>query len=105
MMFNYNHDQHPYFQYEYKLYPTREQQKSFVNSYLTTYSETRKVEFDEADEEKLINEANNFALASHLFWAIWCFNMSSSSSIEFDYLVSIKLKNVMMQYPIKFNSI
>lgn len=40
------------------------------------------------DEEKLLKEANYFALASHLFWALWAICQAASTKITFDYLVS-----------------
>jgi len=40
----------------------------------------------DAELEKLIVEANQFALASHFLWSLWAIIQSSTSNIQFGYL-------------------
>lgn len=93
-MFNNNYKEHPYFQYDYSLYPNREQQLNFVKSYLKGFKEENERrrrksqaylneidrnnnrnehenEENQEDIDQLLKEANYFALASHLFWTFW----------------------------------
>ena len=79
MMIN-NYDQPPYFKCDESLYPNREQQLSFMKSYLGEKDLTKE------NEEKLLREINIYALASHLFWALWSVCHVPSSD-EFSSLV------------------
>jgi ethanolamine kinase len=63
-------------------YPTVEQQRQFARSYLSTTSDS----VSEQDVENLVNEANLFALGSHLLWAAWGLIQASASKIDFDYI-------------------
>ena len=101
-MFNNNYEHPPYFQVKPELYPNRDQQLLFIRAYLKKFkelNEKKRIELncDEEksqqdsityDEEHLLVEANYFALASHLFWAMWAVCQASSSKIQFGYLVS-----------------
>jgi hypothetical protein len=115
-MFNNNYKEHPYFQYDYSLYPNREQQINFVKCYLRGFKEEnekrrRKSQYNlnaknentdidrnnnknehenevsQEDLEQLLKEANYFALASHLFWTFWSMCQASTCKIKFEYLV------------------
>lgn len=101
-MMNNNYDKHPYFQYNYELYPNREQQLNFIRAYIQQFKSSMRVQdLDETttseddvsqrvflNEEHLIKEANYFALASHIFWANWSIYQAASCKIKFEYLVS-----------------
>ena len=105
-MFNNNYEKYPYFQYNYELYPSRDQQLNFLNAYIQEYIEIiqkKKISnlLDDVDnqtttnnilnnlnldEEKLLLEANYFALASHLFWSFWGVCQASVCKIKFEYM-------------------
>ena len=109
-MFNNNYENAPYFEYNPEMYPSREQQLLFIRTYLKKFKDisekkrinTRLVENNENinksnktkendftfNEEHLLLEANYFALASHLFWAMWAVCQAASSQIKFGYLVN-----------------
>ncbi len=106
-MFNNNYEHPPYFQVKSELYPSRDQQLLFIRAYIKKFKvlneKKRNLHEDETelnsdedksqsnsiiyDEEHLLVEANYFALASHLFWAMWAVCQASSSKIQFGYLV------------------
>lgn len=44
---------------------------------------------NEESIELILNEVNNFILASHLFWGIWSIVNSRMSKITFGYRVNI----------------
>lgn len=94
-MFNNNYENAPYFQVKPELYPNREQQLLFIRAYLKKSKELNEKKRNQRDddnddddlelnsdeyhsqlnsiaydEEHLLIEANYFALASHLFWAM-----------------------------------
>ncbi len=94
-MFNYNHDESPYFLYDYSLYPSEMQQKNFADSYLKYLQEAKNSDYEQLPNVNLLlKEANYFALASHLYWTFWSIYMAKTSNIEFDYLVSYILNNL-----------
>lgn len=91
MMFDNASSRHPYFRYNYKNYPGRKLQASFVKAYVRKFkanNEHRNLTSLRLNEEHILNEANQFALASSLFWIMWSICQASSSTIKFDYLVS-----------------
>ena len=65
-------------------YPSHDQQKKFVNSYLEEHNKLRerKIEFS----DRLISVINLYALVSDLYWAVWSEVQNSHSNVEFDYL-------------------
>jgi choline/ethanolamine kinase len=46
-MFNNNYDKHPYFQYNFELYPSREQQLNFLNAYIEQYKKSIRSQLQE----------------------------------------------------------
>ncbi|RNA14177.1 choline kinase alpha isoform X2 [Brachionus plicatilis] len=105
-MFNNNYEKYPYFQYNFEFYPNREQQVNFLTAYIEEYNKARSsrdgnlsvedieddndkengANFDKLDIEKLIEEANCFALIAHLFWIFWSICQASVCKIQFEYL-------------------
>ncbi|KAG6553521.1 hypothetical protein Mapa_004433 [Marchantia paleacea] len=73
------------FDCDYSLYPSKDVQYFFFRHYLNGLS-SQKVEITEADLSKLYIETNCYALASHIYWAIWAILQARFSSIDFDYL-------------------
>lgn len=107
-MFNNNYDKHPYFEYNYDLFPSRSQQVEFITAYMDEFKRAKKEtnlrkdstrndsgSKDDLDEwatknlnvENLIVESNYFALASHLYWAHWSVCQAAMCKIKFEYLV------------------
>ena len=79
------------FECDYSRYPSEEEKRTFVRGYLEELSISGydHVEDDERREElttDLIVEADTYALASHLFWAVWAIIQARYSSIDFDFL-------------------
>jgi len=70
------------YELDYSHYPNKEEQYQFFKCYLKAY----KIEATEQDLRQLYVEVNNFALASHFFWAIWALVQAKISDIEFDFL-------------------
>ena len=90
-MYDNNYTKAPYFRYSYKSYPNRSQQLNFVRAYIKKFreiSENKRLSASAYNEEQILNEANHFALASHIFWVMWSICQAFKSTIKFDYLVS-----------------
>ena len=102
-MFNNNYENYPYFEYNYELYPNREQQLNFLSAYIESFRKETRVQTQtnpsntdidtnnndddcRNDLEHLLKEANYFALLSHLFWAFWSTCQASACKIKFEYL-------------------
>ncbi|XP_074593944.1 choline/ethanolamine kinase-like isoform X2 [Brevipalpus obovatus] len=82
---DYTYPNHPYFSLKWGELPSEQEKRFFIREYLSALDENRKnPEID--NEEHILNEANHFMLASHLFWTLWCINMSTTSEIAFGYL-------------------
>lgn len=88
MMFVNSTGHHPYFSYDFNNYPNRKQQINFARAYIKKYKEIQCSDHlnSKLNEEQILNEANKFALASHIFWIMWSIGQASSSTIDFDYL-------------------
>eukprot|EP00026_Physarum_polycephalum_P012805 Phypoly_transcript_13138.p1 GENE.Phypoly_transcript_13138~~Phypoly_transcript_13138.p1 ORF type:complete len:355 (+),score=52.71 Phypoly_transcript_13138:48-1067(+) len=67
---------------DYALYPTKEVQYAFFKSYLKSAN----LPVTEENLHQLYKEANQYALASHLFWGFWSLVQSVNSDIDFDFL-------------------
>lgn len=67
---------------DYNLYPKKDKQYVFFKSYLKSAN----VEATEENLHKLYVEANQYALASHLFWGFWALVQYINSDIDFDFL-------------------
>ena len=78
--YDYNVDSPPYFSASLDAYPSVKEQINFIRAYLQ--------DEDPSDEniEKVRLEANAFALASHMLWALWGAAQSLVSNLEFDCL-------------------
>ena len=66
----------------YDRYPTPSQQRAF----LTTYAAACGLDTGAGEVDRLVVEANVFALASHLYWGVWALIQAKHSAIDFDYL-------------------
>ncbi|XP_048878534.1 ethanolamine kinase 2 [Brienomyrus brachyistius] len=73
---------------DYGLYPNREMQLEWLNTYLLAYKHfTKKREaVTDCELETLFVQVNKFALASHFFWGFWAIIQAKYSTIDFDFL-------------------
>ncbi|XP_023694752.1 ethanolamine kinase 1-like isoform X1 [Paramormyrops kingsleyae] len=73
---------------DYRLYPNREMQLEWLNTYLHAYKHfTKKREaVTDCELETLFVQVNKFALASHFFWGFWAVIQAKYSTIDFDFL-------------------
>ena len=107
---NNNHHEYPFFRFTYEHFPTRDQQVNFAKAYLKTRAavsrhasvdedsdeaESQKrplaasvAEVNDEDVERLLVEANHFALAANIIWAFWGVCQAVSYQIDFSFLVS-----------------
>lgn len=71
-----------------QFYPSHEQQKAFVMAYLSNTHDTASPPITPSNDEmeSIIKEANEYALASHLFWGSWALIQSCLSNLEFNFL-------------------
>ncbi|XP_023365041.1 choline/ethanolamine kinase isoform X1 [Otolemur garnettii] len=88
-VYDYTHEEWPFYKARPEDYPTQGQQLHFIRHYL---AEVKKGEAllsrDEQRrlEEDLLAEVNRYALASHFFWGLWSILQASMSTIEFGYM-------------------
>ncbi|ELW49002.1 Choline/ethanolamine kinase [Tupaia chinensis] len=87
-VYDYTHEEWPFYKAQPTDYPTQEQQLHFIRHYL---AEVKKGEILSQEEQKkleedLLVEINRYALASHFFWGLWSILQASMSTIEFGYL-------------------
>ncbi|KAI4346548.1 hypothetical protein L6164_007437 [Bauhinia variegata] len=66
---------------DYSKYPGLEERRRFVQTYLS--SEGKKP--SNAEVEQLLNDAEKYTLANHLFWGLWGLISSYVNKIDFDY--------------------
>ncbi|XP_027450102.1 choline/ethanolamine kinase isoform X1 [Zalophus californianus] len=87
-VYDYTHEEWPFYKAQPADYPTRGQQLRFIRHYLAEVrkGETISQEEQRKLEEDLLVEANRYALASHFFWGLWSILQASMSTIEFGYL-------------------
>ncbi|XP_038612029.1 choline/ethanolamine kinase, partial [Tachyglossus aculeatus] len=87
-VYDYSHDQWPFYRARLSDYPSRSQQLHFIRHYLSEAlgGVTPSPEEQERLEEEMILEINRFALASHFFWGLWSILQATMSTIEFGYL-------------------
>ncbi|XP_068652761.1 probable ethanolamine kinase isoform X1 [Aristolochia californica] len=71
------------FDCDYTLYPAKDAQHHFFRHYLQPDNPQ---EVSDEDLEAIYIETNAFALASHLYWALWALIQAKVSPIDFDYL-------------------
>lgn len=95
----YTDPEYPFFHVESERYPNAQQQLEFCTSYLRQKQAFQKdlpavAPEDNLQDEyvfavqlsRLIAEANQFSLASHMLWAFWSIIQASSSDINFGFL-------------------
>ncbi|CAG9467460.1 unnamed protein product [Pedinophyceae sp. YPF-701] len=70
------------FDLEWERFPARDKQEVFVREYLSAGGAAP----ERRDVERLVREANVYALASHLFWGYWAILQARWSQIDFDYM-------------------
>ncbi|XP_064175524.1 choline/ethanolamine kinase-like [Anguilla rostrata] len=88
-IYDYTHDQWPFFRENMDNYPNRAQQLHFIRNYLSEsngYPEDAGPEDRARQEEEMLLEVNRYALASHFFWGLWSIIQAKISKIEFGYL-------------------
>lgn len=87
-VYDYTHEEWPFYKAQPTHYPTREQQLHFIRHYLAEVNKGEILPQEEQKklEEDLLVEANRYALASHFFWGLWSILQASMSTIEFGYL-------------------
>ncbi|KAK8803363.1 hypothetical protein WA158_001057 [Blastocystis sp. Blastoise] len=96
MMYDYNMDNSEYMKKE--LYPTLEQQKFFVRSYLEAKRENKNV--SEEDVDKFLDTVHKHTCLCVLHWFVWGILESALSEIDWDYFNYAKDK-IRYYYEIK----
>ncbi|KAJ3039519.1 Ethanolamine kinase [Rhizophlyctis rosea] len=71
------------FECNYGHYPSRQQQLSFLRTYLQTFHSAPPTD-EEVDG--LYREVDVFAQCSHMFWGVWALVQAEVSDLDFDYL-------------------
>lgn len=66
----------------YNLYPSAEERERFVRRYLSSAGK----EPSDIEVKQLIEDAEKFTLANHLFWGLWGIISGYVNHIEFDYM-------------------
>nr|KAF6267553.1 choline kinase beta [Myotis myotis] len=87
-VYDYTHEEWPFYKAQPADYPTQGQQLHFIRHYLAEAKKGEIVSPEEQRklEEDLLVEVNRYALASHFFWGLWSILQASMSTIEFGYL-------------------
>ncbi|XP_076412726.1 choline/ethanolamine kinase isoform X7 [Peromyscus maniculatus bairdii] len=86
-VYDYTHEEWPFYKARPTDYPTRAQQLHFIRHYLAEVQKGQILSEEQKKlEEDLLTEANRYALASHFFWGLWSILQASMSTIEFGYL-------------------
>ncbi|KAL8222620.1 UNVERIFIED_CONTAM: hypothetical protein K2H54_077633 [Gekko kuhli] len=88
-VYNYSHDQWPFYKASWENYPSRPQQLHFIRSYLSEADGKNAApspEEQERLEAEMLLEISRFTLASHFFWGLWSILQAKISTIEFGYL-------------------
>ncbi|XP_015886373.3 probable choline kinase 1 [Ziziphus jujuba] len=67
---------------DYSLYPDLEERQRFARVYLSCSGN----EPSDREVEQLVNEAEKFTLANHLFWGLWGIISGYVNKIDFDYM-------------------
>ncbi|CAG4967903.1 unnamed protein product [Colias eurytheme] len=85
--YDYTNPEHPFYYENYENAPTLEQKEIFIKEYLKHVSgDAQGAGADSIDEiNRLLDEIDAFALASHLFWSLWSIVNASKSQIPFGY--------------------
>ncbi|XP_065881296.1 probable choline kinase 1 isoform X2 [Euphorbia lathyris] len=67
---------------DYSKYPGLEERRRFVNAYLSSTGDNP----TEVEVEQLVNDAEFYTLANHLFWGLWGIISKYVNKLDFDYL-------------------
>jgi len=104
-VYGYGNKTFPYFDCDYRKYPSRAVKERWIRAYLSTYEEqqalreennvqdgntntaqdTNRTQSFKEKIEDIIDEVAAFSLASHLLWAVWSCKQAQNSSITFSY--------------------
>lgn len=79
-MFDYTNQKWPHYYYNPHHWASFEEKRNFIDEYLTQMG----MDID-GNRELIINEANEFALVSHIYWMLWSFIQKRVSDIVFGY--------------------
>nr|XP_012644957.1 choline/ethanolamine kinase isoform X2 [Microcebus murinus] len=87
-VYDYTHEEWPFYKARPTDYPTQGQQLHFIRHYLAEVKKGEILSQEEQRrlEEDLLVEVNRYALASHFFWGLWSILQASMSTIEFGYM-------------------
>ncbi|CAL1277865.1 unnamed protein product [Larinioides sclopetarius] len=85
--FDYNTEEHPYFEYSSEKFPTEEEQISFIRAYLDQLVKEGVIPSTSVEDEikVILQEIELFTMAVHLLWSLWSWKMSFRSSMDFAY--------------------
>lgn len=67
---------------DYGLYPDEEERRRFVTIYLSSAGNKPR----EEEIQQLVNDAEKYCLANHLFWGLWGIISHYVNEIDFDYM-------------------
>ncbi|XP_057993800.1 probable choline kinase 1 isoform X1 [Hevea brasiliensis] len=67
---------------DYSKYPGLEERRRFVYAYLSASGNKP----SEDEVERLVDDAENYTLANHIFWGLWGIISGYVNSLDFDYL-------------------
>ncbi|EDO43238.1 predicted protein, partial [Nematostella vectensis] len=85
-MWDYKHEEAPYYLYNPELFPSLEQQLLFIRTYLGEQTNCHSQDKISPKEQELLDEVQRFALVSNFFWGMWSVVQAKMSNIEFGYL-------------------
>ncbi|XP_061493941.1 choline/ethanolamine kinase isoform X2 [Rhineura floridana] len=88
-VYNYSHDQWPFYKASPENYPSREQQLHFIHCYLEEAAgkdAPPSPQEQERIEGEMLLEISRFTRASHFFWGLWSILQAKISTIDFGYL-------------------
>ncbi|XP_053112848.1 choline/ethanolamine kinase isoform X2 [Hemicordylus capensis] len=88
-VYNYAHDQWPFYKSSPENYPSQPQQLHFIRCYLAEAAGKEAPPSpgeQERIEAEMLLEISRFVLASHFFWGLWSILQAKISTIEFGYL-------------------
>ncbi|EDO28968.1 predicted protein, partial [Nematostella vectensis] len=84
-MWDYKHEEAPYYLYNPELFPSLEQQLLFIRTYLGEQTNCHSPDKISPKEQELLDEVQRFALVSNFFWGMWSVVQAKMSNIEFGY--------------------
>ncbi|OQR72293.1 choline/ethanolamine kinase-like [Tropilaelaps mercedesae] len=87
-VYDYSYPEYPLFKETIENYPTEKQKRAFLEEYLAALRNTsvhRDLDPKVNTVDHLLQEAETFTMASHIFWSLWAINSAHSSKIEFGY--------------------